>query len=207
MAQIALRKTADQAKDLYPEAAQILKNNTYMDDICDSVRSAQEAMQLTTELDEVLLKGGFQVKGWLSNRSLEKETTKQEKPEMKLLQGASQEKILGTVWNHAEDVLLFKVNPPKDMTFTKRAILSQITQIFASVGFAAAFLVPAKIGMQRLWQQGLERDQELPLPVRNEWAFFFQEIGDLNHVTYERSLTPVDAIGVPTLCIFSDPSN
>ena len=51
MAQIALRKTAEQAKDLYPEAAQILKNNTYMDDICDSVRSAQEAMRLTTELD------------------------------------------------------------------------------------------------------------------------------------------------------------
>ena len=134
MPQIALRKTADQAKDLYPEAAQILKNNTYMDDICESVRSAQEAMRLTTELDEVLLKGGFQVKGWLSNRSLEKETTKQEKPKMKLLQGASREKILGTVWNHAEDVLLFKVNPPKDMTFTKRAILSQIARIFDPVG-------------------------------------------------------------------------
>ena len=207
MAQIAQRKTADQAKDLYPEAAQILKNNTYMDDICDSVRSAQEAMRLTTELDEVLLKGGFQVKGWFSNRSLEKETTKQEKPEMKLLQGTSQEKILGTVWNHAEDVLLFKVNPPKDMTFTKRAILSQIARIFDPVGFVAAFLVRAKIGMQRLWQQGLEWDQELPLPVRNEWARFFQEMGDLNHVTLERSLTPVDAIGVPTLCIFSDASN
>ena len=33
MAQIALRKTTDQAKTLYPEAAQVLKNNTYMDDI------------------------------------------------------------------------------------------------------------------------------------------------------------------------------
>lgn len=30
---------------------------------------------------------------------------------------------------------------------------------------------------------------------------------DLNHVTFERSLTPVDAIEVPTLCIFSDASN
>ena len=37
MAQIALRKTADQAKGSYSEAAQILKNHTYMDDICDSV--------------------------------------------------------------------------------------------------------------------------------------------------------------------------
>ena len=39
-----------------------------MDDICDSVHSVQQAKRLRTELDEVLLKGGFQVKGWLSNQ-------------------------------------------------------------------------------------------------------------------------------------------
>ena len=43
MAQIALRKTTDQAKSSYPEAAQVLKNNTYVDDICDSVHSVQQA--------------------------------------------------------------------------------------------------------------------------------------------------------------------
>ena len=32
-------------------------------------------------------------------------------------------------------------------------------------------------------------------------------MGNLNHVTFERSLTPADAIGVPILCIFSDASN
>ena len=59
MAQIALRKTADQARGSYPEAAQVLKNNTYMDDICDSVHSVQRAKRLTTDLDEVLLNVGF----------------------------------------------------------------------------------------------------------------------------------------------------
>ena len=150
MAQIALRKTADKAKSSYPEAAQVLKNNTYIDDICDSVHSVQQAKRLTNKLDEVLLKGGFQVKGWLSNQSLENEIVGQEKPEMKLLRGATQEKILGTVWNHAKDMLLLNVNPPNDITLTKRTVLSQIARIFDPVGFAAAFLVRAKIGMQRL---------------------------------------------------------
>lgn len=68
IAQITLRKTADEAKASYPYAAQALKENTYMDDICDSVRSVQQAKQLTADLDNVLLKGGFQVKGWLSNQ-------------------------------------------------------------------------------------------------------------------------------------------
>ena len=69
MAQIALRKTADQAKSSYSVAAQVLKNNTYMDDICDFVHSIQQAKRPTNELDEVLLKGEFQVKGWFSNQS------------------------------------------------------------------------------------------------------------------------------------------
>ena len=197
MAQIASRKTADQA----------LNNNTYMDDICDSVHSVQQAKRLTTELDEVLLKGGFQVKGWLSNQSLENEIVGQEKPEMKLLRGVTQEKILGTVWNHAKDMFLFNVNPPNDITLTKKTVLSQIARIFDPVGFAAAFLVRAKIGMQLLWQQGLDWDQELPSAAREEWIRFFQEMGDLNHVTFERSLTPEDAITPPILSIFSDASN
>lgn len=37
MAQIALRKTAELAETSHPEAAETLKNNSYMDDICDSV--------------------------------------------------------------------------------------------------------------------------------------------------------------------------
>ena len=97
-------------------------------------------------------------------------------------------------------MLLFNVNPPNDITLTKRTVLSQISQIFDPVGFAAAFLVRTKIGMQSLWQQGLDWDQELPPAAREEWSRFYQEMGDLNHVTFERSLTQI-------LCIFSDASN
>ncbi|XP_068735301.1 uncharacterized protein [Montipora capricornis] len=43
MAQIALRKTAQENKASYPEAAEVLMNNTYMDDICESVDTEKEA--------------------------------------------------------------------------------------------------------------------------------------------------------------------
>ena len=70
MAHIALRKTANEARTSYPPAAKVLKENTYMDDICDSVHSLQEAEQLTANMDNVLLQGGFKVKGWISNQPL-----------------------------------------------------------------------------------------------------------------------------------------
>ena len=37
MAQIALRKTANENKAVYPKAAEVLEKSTYMDDICESV--------------------------------------------------------------------------------------------------------------------------------------------------------------------------
>ncbi|XP_068680046.1 uncharacterized protein [Montipora foliosa] len=62
MAQIALRKTAQENKASYPEAAEVLTNNTYMDDICESVDTEKEAWKLTNDIDTVLKTGGFKVK-------------------------------------------------------------------------------------------------------------------------------------------------
>lgn len=42
MAQITLRKTASENKAGYPEAAEVLTNNTHMDDICESVNTEKE---------------------------------------------------------------------------------------------------------------------------------------------------------------------
>lgn len=46
MAQIALRKTANENKAEYPKAAEVLEKSTYMDDICESVDTKQEAREL-----------------------------------------------------------------------------------------------------------------------------------------------------------------
>ena len=58
MAQIALRKTAEEGESLSSHAAKTLKTNSYIDDILDSVHTLQEAQDLTTGIDNVLEKGG-----------------------------------------------------------------------------------------------------------------------------------------------------
>ena len=47
MAQIALKKTAEEGRNDYPRAAETLKRNVYMDDICESVDTLAEAQELT----------------------------------------------------------------------------------------------------------------------------------------------------------------
>ncbi len=48
----------------------------------------------------------------------------------------------------------------QEMT-AKRSVLSQVAGVFDPIGFVAPFLIRAKIGIQRLWQRGLDWDQEL----------------------------------------------
>ena len=64
MAQIALKKTVEEGEKSNPRASPVLKENTYMDDILDSVHTVEEAKELTNGINGILKAGGFQVKGW-----------------------------------------------------------------------------------------------------------------------------------------------
>lgn len=107
MAQTALRKTAEENKNDYPEAAEALTKNSYMDDICGSVETVTQAQKLTGDLDKVLESGGFGIKGWTSNKVLTK-AENQEKG-LKVFQKEVEEKVLGVVWNYVTDEFSFKV--------------------------------------------------------------------------------------------------
>ena len=110
MAQIALRKTAEESKEVKPEAAKVLTENVYMDDICESVDTVEEAKKLADDIDIVLKNGGFQVKGWISNEELCKESQHEvESDTIKILQNEADEKVLGIAWNRKSDTLSLKV--------------------------------------------------------------------------------------------------
>jgi hypothetical protein len=49
----------------------------------------------------------------LSLKEDNESTTEKSESKMKLLEGPVEEKVLGTVWNHNDDVFGFKVNPPE----------------------------------------------------------------------------------------------
>ena len=76
------------------------------------------------------------------------------------------------------------------------------------MGFASAFLIRAKIGLQELWKKGIDWDDKLPPEIQEKWTSLFQEMLTLNDISFEseRCLTPPDAIGLPVLCVFSDAS-
>ncbi|XP_033097279.1 uncharacterized protein LOC117101409 [Anneissia japonica] len=100
MAQTALKLTAKrESEEMYPKAAQVLKNDTYMDDICASVNNVKEAKALTEDLDIILSKGGFSIKEWISNKLLKCDVKDADDRE------ENEQKVLGVRWNYADDTL------------------------------------------------------------------------------------------------------
>ena len=214
MAQIALRKTAEENKKDYPEAAEVLIKNSYMDDICGSVDTVAQAQKLTRDLDKVLDSGGFGVKGWTSNKLLTK--TENQENEFKMFQEEVEEKVLGVIWNYVTDEFSFKVkvdllcltdySVDRGVKMTKRTLLSQVARFYDPIGFAAAFVIRAKIGLQELWQIGLHWDDELPYDVKDKWIQLFKEMKELDRIGFKRCLVPPETPELPVLCVFSDAS-
>ena len=223
IATIALRKTAEMMRNEYPEAADIIQNNTYMDDIIESKDNITIAHELSQDIEKAIIKGGFQVKEWIFSGDISKqeETIMVQKPH------TSTEKILGIKWSPCEDQLYFEVKikfsskrkttalqrnntatkiPPQQLT--KRMILSQINSVYDPLGLAGPFTVRAKILMRHLWgsDQKLDWDDPIPEENRENWVTFFKDLQDMDQIRFMRCMKPSDAIGEPILIVFSDAS-
>ena len=57
----------------YPEAADIIQNNTYMDDIIESKDNLAMARKLNQDIEKAIVKGGFQVKEWIFSGNISKQ--------------------------------------------------------------------------------------------------------------------------------------
>jgi hypothetical protein len=60
-------------------------------------------------------------------------------------------KILGNSWQCKPDTFTFKANFNTHNTCTKRAMLSEIAQLFNPLGLISLVVIQAKILMQQLW--------------------------------------------------------
>ena len=63
------------SREKYPEAADIIQRNTYMDDIIESTDDRKQAIKLTQDIEKAIIKGGFEVKEWMFSS----DTDRQEK--------------------------------------------------------------------------------------------------------------------------------
>ena len=109
IAQTALKMTAEDAAEKYPDASKIILSNSYMDDIPASLDSKERGMKVMSEIEAVLDGRGFKMKNWTfsGQKSKREKSVDQAAVQALLRKDIENElgKVLGMEWETEEDVI------------------------------------------------------------------------------------------------------
>jgi hypothetical protein len=206
-----LQKLADDESLEFPEAAEVIMKDFYVDDLLTGTDSLEEGMKLQRDIIEVLRRGGFNLRKWNSNNDelLENLARNHNEPrEKQISSNDTTIKTLGLLWNAKDDSLQFtsQVDPKTAHGSTKRSILSQIARLFDPLGLVSPIVIRAKIILQELWKTKLDWDDQLPKHLHEKWLNFRQCLITLDNMQVPRSTVNKQPGGTIELHGFSDAS-
>ncbi|XP_045459918.1 uncharacterized protein LOC123670468 [Melitaea cinxia] len=187
----SLQRLADDAEFKYPEAAKIIKNDFYIDDLLTGCETEDEAIEIYNNMNKLLNSGGFDLQKWSSNnQNVLKYIGENKRDDHELpLKINSLVKVLGVIWNRDTDNFEYTLNLAETkQPITKRQILSNIAKLYDPLGWLAPVVVIAKIIIQKLWKSGLEWDDTVQGSLLAEWLNFRENLIHIKEITIPRSL-------------------
>lgn len=183
--QLALEADASQAL-----AADILRRDTYVDDILPGSATLSETQEQIRQLTEILTADGFTLRKWIANDPdilADIPHQHHEASAKFLVKDRTIHHTLGIQWDQRSDSFVFSAPlPTKSESITKRAVLSFIARIFDPLGWLAPIVITAKILMQELWAIRLDWDEELPKELRSRWSQFTTQIEKVKTISIPR---------------------
>ena len=217
MATVALYKTAEREKENYPEAAKIVLESAYRDDIIDSADDFETVIQLTEDINAMLKTGNFHMKEWIYSFKENKEKKEAETVDVTLIEDEHSEKVLGMNWVIESDMFKFEVSdkivemfnkPEEEISLSKRKVLSIINGLYDPMGLVVPFTVTGKILMRKLWTTfpDMGWDDQIDGKLKKEWINYFIDMVKLSKVVFPRCSKPKGSVGNPELILFSDAS-
>uniref|UniRef100_A0A914QNZ0 Integrase zinc-binding domain-containing protein n=1 Tax=Panagrolaimus davidi TaxID=227884 RepID=A0A914QNZ0_9BILA len=153
------------------ELQQMIKDNTYVDNMFFMCNDENNAIQLFDKIRKHFLTASMNIREWLSNSSTINEAFP---PELK--QKSTVTKILGIQWNSQEDTFMFELkNDCQEERWTKRKVLKFIASTYDPLGFLSPVSIKGKLFMQKLFQQQLSWDTPLTDDLQKEWQAIVQK--------------------------------
>lgn len=193
-ANFALKKTAaDNRADFSNKAVRTVEQNFYMDDCFKSVDSEEDAIHLSSELSQLLKRGGFRLTKWLSNKRkvIESVPVLDRAASIRDLDfdHTLMERALRVQWHVTLDTFSFNI-ATKDKPTTRRGILSVISLIYNLLSFVAPFYLSAKILLQTLCKKQLGWDDLIPEDDLICWKSWLEELPGLEQFSIDRCFKP-----------------
>ncbi|GFS70012.1 integrase catalytic domain-containing protein [Trichonephila clavipes] len=196
-----LRALADEEKAEFPDAADVICNDSYMDDILSGESTLQGAKKLQTRLSQLLQRRGFELHKWVSNSP---ELLKDLSASSYVFDKEFQDdpvKTLGMLWDPKVDCLTYKVKISDKVNFSKRDVLSEIARLYDPLGLIGPIVTKAKIFIQVLWKIKLDWSEQLPPDAMEEWMNFYQKLAKVNNfkIPSKSRVVPLKTLTIPRL--------
>ena len=182
-------KNASEMKHKFPEAAETIIRDHYMDDCTCSLDDVHTAAHLARDVITVHKAAGFDIRAWISNDTrvlsfVPKDLWANPDAEVNLLSDVS---TLGLKWNPAHDTFGFRTgsfNNAKQLT--KRSVLSHVMSVYDPLGLLTPLVIKGRILIQQLWRDGVGWDEILPDKFKSVWHEWISELGTVSNIRVPR---------------------
>lgn len=200
-----LLQVAEDEEDEFPLAAELICNQTYIDDTLASFKTVHEAQEAIKQLIAALRKHGFELNKFFANHSDILSSVSENRKLVTLTKDLQYDsvKTLGFQFNFKDDKLLFKFDLADCERITKRTLLSSVMQIFNPTGLVEAVTVTMKLLLQDVWKAQCDWDDEISPQLKEKWIKIRQELPLLNELRIKRCVEFSDN---SQIIIFADAS-
>lgn len=185
---MGLHFLAGEEKVNYPNGAEIIRNDTYMDDTMSGNSSIELALRDQREIIGLLNSGGMELHKWASNAVELLEAVPETCREVNV-QISSDESIkaLGTFWNTTTDTFNFRViSDETKEKYTKRQVMSTTCKLFDPLGLISPVIARAKILMKEIWRSDCDWDEQINTELESKWLKYLFELRSLNNLQINR---------------------
>ena len=204
-----LRQLAMDDGHRFPDAAEALLRDTYVDDVLSGAEDVDSAIHLKNQLVELLKGGGFHLRKWASNEPQilqDIPVHDRLRPVWRDFMNENPIQTLGVSWDPIADEFRFRTNLTSDRSMTtKRQVLSIIARLHDPMGWLAPVLLIAKVLMQSVWKSGISWDDPLPHDLERRWSQFTVDLPNINKCSLPRWIGSTIA-GISELHGFADAS-
>ena len=172
---------------------QVVMDDMYVDDLISSVEDPETAINLRQDIQQVLDKGGFHLRKWLSNSEQVMDSIpvddRSTAATVNIQEGTANQaavKTLGVSWSATDDYFTFVHCVPNITQYTKRTVLSKMASIFDPRGQVSPYTIRAKVLFQEACLKGIGWDEPFSPDQAKQWKQFFQELPQLADIKADR---------------------
>lgn len=177
-----LKQLAMDCRSEFPLAANIILNDTYVDDLHFGAKTRRVLLQGCNELITVLESAGFKLRKFASNDQFIMESLPSA-----VVDNDELIRFMGLVWNRLNDCLSYPSHSLQtEANLTKRELLAEISSIFDPLGWVQPLVVPAKMMIQSLWKLQLKWDAPVPKEVMEQWTKIVNSLNFVDRLSLPR---------------------